>query len=474
MLWSLSENLGLQAMGFLISIILARLLLPEQFGLIGMLALFMALSQSILDSGFGSALIQKKDADHTDFCSIFYFNLVLGFLLTLLLFLGAPLVAGFFEQPILVPLTRVLALNVLINGFGLIHTVLLTKTMDFKSLWKISLTSVAVSGVVGIGLAFLGYGVWSLAIQSVANTMLRTALLWATSPWRPSRMFSLHALKQLFSYGSKLLASGLLDTFFVNIYQVFIGKVFSVTDLGYFVRAKSMQGSLIHSPSTSLAKVIFPALAPLQDDKARLAQVYRKAIQVTVFFHFPLVVGLLVVADPLIRVLMTDRWAPSVIYFQLLCIVGVFYPLQVLNLNILKVKGRSDLFLRLEIIKKTLVVLSIFITYRWGVAALLYGQIVTSTIAYFLNSSYSGCLVDYPTQRQLADILPYFLISLAMGGVAYAAGRLPFEHDLPRLLAQTSAGVLAYPLICRAVRLPLLGELLQMAKQFVRVLPATH
>ncbi len=415
MLWSISERFSLQGVQLIVSIILARLLEPAQFGLIGMLSLFMAVAQSVLDSGFGSALIQKKDADHLDYCSIFYFNVLIGLILTLLLIFSAPLIATFFDEPLLTPLTRFLSLNIFVNGFALVQTSIFTKQMNFRALLKINLMSVIISGFVGIALAYLGWGVWSLAIQSVLNTLIRTIIFWVSSNWKPSLEFSLLSLTGMFPYGSKLLFSGILDTFFQNIYQTFIGKIYSVTELGFFTRALTMQQAAVNATSSSLGRVLFPAMSPMQDETNRLKQAYKKTISVSLFFHFPLMFGLIGIADPLIKFLMTEKWAPSIPFFQLLCISGLLYPLHVLNLNILKVKGRSDLFFKLEIVKKVIIIFSILITYRWGVEGLLYGQIGTSIVAYILNSFYSGRLVDYSMFEQLKDISFSFLTAAIMG-----------------------------------------------------------
>jgi len=447
MLWSISERFSLQGVQLVVSIILARLLEPSQFGLIGMLSLFMAIAQSILDSGFGSALIQKKNANNIDNCSIFYFNIFIGTLLTLLLVGLSPSIAGFYDQPILIPLTRFLSLNIIINGFGLVQSTLLSKQMNFKAQLKIHLISVIISGCVGIGLAYLGWGVWSLAIQSVLNTLIKTGLLWIFSSWKPRLLFSFNSLGSMFSFGSKMLLSGLLNTLFKNIYLAIIGKLFSATELGYYTRASSMEQTAVSATSSSLGKVMFPAMVPLQDDNTRLRKAYRKTIGVSLFFHFPLMFGLIGIADPLIRFLMTDKWAPSIPYFQLLCISGLFYPLHVLNLNILQVKGRSDLLLRLEIIKKVFTVLAILITYRWGVTGLIYGQIVSSAIAYFLNSFYSGRLVNYPMIDQIRDILPSVITAGIMGGILILINQIVSTTLILQITLLILIGLIVYALL---------------------------
>lgn len=466
MLWSLAENFGLQAMQLVISIVLARLLLPEQFGLMGMLALFTALAQSLLDSGFGSALIQKKDAGQLDACSVFYFNLLIGAVLTLLLCAAAPLIGGFYGAPILVPLTRFLALNIIANAFALVPSVILQKRMDFKALLKVTLFSVLISGTVGVGMALKGLGVWSLAMQSVLNTLIRAVLLMLISRWRPTPVFSVASLKSMFSFGSRMMLSGLLDTFFQNIYQPLIGKVYSAADVGYYGRAQTLQAAAIQPSGMALGRVMFPALAPIQDNRARLKHAVRKIISTAAFFHFPLMTGLFVVAGPLITLLLTDRWALSTRYFQLFCVVGLLYPLHVINLTILQATGRSDLFFRLEVIKKLLTVANLAIAFRWGITALLCGQVVVSIAAYFLNSHYSRRLIGYSTAQQFRDLWPFLLMSGLMAGAMHLVGAA-IGPALPRLLAQTLAGAGLYLGLAYICRRSTLADVVQLARHAI-------
>lgn len=468
MFWSLAENFGLQVIQLVISIILARLLLPEQFGLIGMLTLFIALSQSLLDSGFGSALIQKKDVDHLDACSVFYFNLLIGVILTCLLYVVAPLIAQFFHEPLLTSLTRFLSLSIIINAFGLVPSTMLTKRMDFKSLLKVSLISVLISGVVGVGLAMKGSGVWSLAIQSVLSTLIRAILLWQISRWRPSRIFSKVSLTSMFSFGSKMMMSGLLNTLFENIYQPLIGKFYSAADVGYYMRAQSLQTAAIQPAGSAIGRVIFPALAPIQDDRARLKQAVQKITTITMLFHFPLMIGLILIAKPLITLLLTDRWAASIPYFQLFCIVGLLYPMHIINLTILPAVGRSDLFFRLEVIKKIMIIAAIAITFRWGITALLWGQVATSVIAYVLNSYYSGKLIGYTTIRQIIDLYPYLFMSLLMGIIMYFVGTA-INILLPQLLVQIFAGLGAYITLIFFVNKSILVEIMNLTRQAINI-----
>lgn len=447
MFWTISERMSVQVVQFVVQIILARLLEPAQFGLIGMLMIFTAVAQSIMDSGFGSALIQKKDADQTDASSIFFFNLLLGIILAIILTLLAPLIAQFYNQPILTPLTRALSITLILNAFSLVQTSLLAKRLDFKTQMKTSLLAVFISGVVGIVMAFRGFGVWSLVAQMISKSLFQAIFLWIFSTWRPTAVFSVSSLKTMFSFGSKLLFSGLIDTIFSNIYQTFIGKVYSPADLGYYSKAKSFEKTAVQVSGSSLGNVLFPSLVHFQDDDAGLKRAYRKTIRLSLFLHFPLMVGLWATADSLFRLLLTDKWAPSVPYFQLLCVAGLLYPLHVLNLNILKVKGRSDLFFRLEIVKKAFLVLALLLTYRHGILAMLYGSIITSIIAYLLNSYYSGHLIDYSHLDQIKDLFPSFTSAFLMGVGMYFIGFLPIENHLLMLSLQTITGVILYYLI---------------------------
>jgi teichuronic acid exporter len=470
MVWKIIESFGLQSVHFMVTIVLARLLLPEQFGLIGMLALFMALAQSLLDSGFGSALIRKKDASHLDTCSIFYLNLILGILLTALLYGAAPWIARFYNEPLLTSLTRFLSLNILINAFGLVPSAMLTKRMEFKALLMVNMISVIISGAVGMGMALNGMGVWSLAVQSVLNTLLRASLLWLASRWRPSLIFSRIALATMFSFGSRLLLSGLMETFFQNIYNPLIGKVYSATDLGYFTRAQNLHNISIQPEVSALWYVMLPALSPLQDDQARLKQAVQKAMTTAVFFHFPLMIGLIASAPSIIPLLLTDRWAPSIPYFQLFCVAGFLYPMHVLNLIILQVIGRSDLFLRLEVLKKLLIIIGIAVTYRWGITAMLWGQVATSALAYLLNSYYSRHFIGYSTIQQIRDTAPFLFISLMMGAGMYFSFSA-VEPALPKLMAQTFIGLSVYFVLIYIFRRLMLFQVLNLARRMVQ--PAT-
>lgn len=459
--WSFLQAAADRGMQFIIGIVLARLLFPEQFGLIGMLTIFMAVIRMFLDSGFGAALIQKQEVTQSDICSIFYFNILVGLAAAGLLCLAAPWIASFYRQPILTPLTRALSLTIVINSFGLIQNTILTRQINFRTFTKVSLISGALSGTLGIALAARGFGVWSLVVQQVSASLLTTASLWYFSPWRPLLLFSFNSLRNMFGFGSRLLFSGILNSIFENIYLVVIGRLFSAVDLGYFTRAKALNDLPSLTLSEMVGRVTFPVFSSIQDDPVRLKRGLKKALTFLVLVNFPVMIGLAVVARPLVLVLLTDKWLESVPYLQLLCFAGLLYPLHVINLNVLQSLGRSDLFLRLEIIKKILIVINIAVTWRWGISAMIYGMIVTSIIAYYMNSYYNGTLVGYAIGEQVLDLFPYLGAAVVMGTAVYAAGLLPFSNQWSLLLVQIIMGGLLYVCLCRVFRLKAFMEIWQ-------------
>lgn len=460
--WSFVQGIGLRGVQFVVGIILARLLLPEQFGLIAMLIIFMDVSQSILDSGFGAALIQRQYVTEKDASSIFYFNLLVGFIAAVCLCGLAPWVADFYEQSVLTPLLRVMSIVLVINAFGLVQNVLLVKALDFRTQTKVVLIASLLSGVIGMGMAYRGFGVWSLAAQQLSSAVFRTALLWIFSHWRPAWLFSMQSLREMFGFGSKLLCSGLLNTIFDNIYIIVIGKLFSPANLGYFTRANNLQQLPSQTLSGMVARVTFPVFSTIQDDPERLKRGMKRALTTLVLVNFPLMIGLAAVARPLVLVLLTDKWAPCIPYLQLLCLVGLMFPLHLINLNVLQALGRSDLVLRLEIIKKALIVLNIVITWRWGIMAMITGQIITSLVSYYLNAYYNKALLQYSIWEQIRDLYPYLLNAMMMGAIVYAMIYLPIASHMILLVCQIAAGGVVYLLLCRIFRFSAYMELQRM------------
>jgi teichuronic acid exporter len=446
--WSFLERMGNQAVRLVISIILARLLLPEQFGLLAMLTVFMALAQLLIDSGFGQALVQKQDTDQSDYCSVFYFYLSASIICAVGLCAGAPAIAAFYDQPELTMLTRFLSLSLIFGSLRLIQIASWTKSLNFRTQTFISLVSTVGSGVVGITLACWGFGVWSLAIQYVLGDVLSTVLAWLWHPWRPSAQFSVRSLRSMFSFGSKLLLSGFLNTAFGNLYPLLIGKLFPAAELGYYTRAQQLPQIPNDTLSIIVGRVTFPVFAAMQDNKLRLKRSLRKALLALALLNFPMMVGLAVTARPLVLSLLTAKWEPCVPYLQWLCMAGALLPLQSLHLNALLAQGRSDLLFNLEIVKKALLVIAILVTYRHGVMAMIMGQVVLALVSYGLNSYYTTRLLHFTWREQLMDLMPCAGFTGVMGAVTLLVGAIPFPGPTLQLLAQVVVGMGVYGLLC--------------------------
>jgi teichuronic acid exporter len=414
--WSFIDQFSSQGIGFLLGVILARILSPSDYGVIVMLEIFTAIANSFIDSGFGTALVQKADRTETDFSTVFIFNIAVSLFFYLLLFFTSPLIASFYKSPQLETITKIVALNFIINALMIIPRTILIIKVDFKTQTKISIISVLVSGTIGIAMAYSGFGVWALVIQGLVATSTQAILFVYFIRWKPTFVFSKTAFSQLFGFGSKLLASGLLDTVYKNIYSLVIGKKFLAADLGFYSRAKQLQSLPAQNITSILQRVTFPIFCSIQHDNKRLIEAYRKLIRMAAFIVFPLMFLLVLVAKPLVILLLTEKWLPSVGLFQILCFAGMWYPIHAINLNILEASGRSDLFLRLEIWKKVLGVLVLIITIPMGLKALVLGQVVTSFLALFLNTYYTGKHYNYGIISQLKDIYLFLLIALLLCG----------------------------------------------------------
>lgn len=463
--WSFLEKFGSQIILLISQVILARLLEPSDFGLIGMLAIFIAVSQAFIDSGFDNALIQKKDANQIDFSTVFFFNIFIGFLLYVILFFSAPMIADFFHQDLLVNLTRVVCLILAVNSFGIIQLVKFKIDMNFKAIAQVVVLANLLAAMVGLTMAYLDFGVWALAGQIMGIYVFRTLLFWMKSTWRPSMVFSFKSFKTLFSFGSKLLLSGLISQSFDNIYMVVIGRYFSVTDLGFYTQAKKLKEVPVGTLAQVVGNVTYPAFSKIQDENEKLRLSFRKLIKLLVFVNFPLMLGLAVVAKPLLLLILGEKWLASVPYFQLLCIAGMIYTLHSSNLNILKVKGRSDLFLYLEIVKKSIIVVAIVIGLNWGIMGLVIGQIITSFISFFINAFFTGKLISYSITDQLRDVSVTFVISIGMA--CFMALGWFIENQIISLLFQVLIGIGSYLLLALATKLEAVTDGILILKEII-------
>ena len=461
--WSAVDNIVQYGVSFVVSIVLARLLTPDDYGLIGLILLFTAICNAIINSGFSTALIRKKNITENDYNTAFIVNIVLSFILYVVLCLGAPLIADFFCREELTLLTRVSSFSMIIGGLAIVQQTRLTKRIDFKTQTKISLISSVISGLIGIVMAYLGYGVWALVVQGLSSQTLRTAMLWFYNKWMPTLTFSRNSFRELFGFGWKMMVSSVLDSFWTQLYQVVVGKFYSPATLGQYTRAKQFSQMFSSNLTTVIQRVTYPVLSDIQDEKERLIIAYRKIIKTTMFITFALMFSLGAVSEPFIYCLIGEKWHEASTYLPLICFVGAFYPLHAINLNMLQVQGRSDLFLGLEIVKKIIGLGPLFVGAFVGIFPMLYTTILTSIISYFLNSYFPGKLLGYTCWKQLKDISLSFFIAFSMAVFVYTIKYLPFSYWLI-LPLQIVLGLSVLIFLCKIARLEEYNEIVKIVK----------
>lgn len=409
-------------MSFLVSIVLARLLAPEDYGVIALVTVFTSILQVFVDSGLGTALVQKKNADEADFSSVFYFNVLVCLTLYAGMFVAAPAIAKFYDNPIYIPLVRVLSLTLVISGLKNIQQAYVYRHMIFKRFFFSTLGGTIASAILGILMAYAGFGVWALAAQYVSNTAIDTLILWITVPWRPKKRFSWTKLKSLLSYGWKLLVSALLDTGYTSLWNLLIGKVYSSADLSFYDQGSKYPKAIIGTISNSIDSVLLPTMSIVQDDRAQIKSMTRRSIVTSVYVMAPLMMGLAGCAEPLVSLILTDKWLPCVPYMRIFCITYMFWPVHSANLNAIKAMGRSDLFLRLEILKKIIGIGLLLCTMRISVMAMACSLLISSVTSQIINSYPNWKLLNYRYLEQLRDILPSILLAVIM---AVAVGAVP-------------------------------------------------
>lgn len=409
-------------MSFLVSIVLARLLAPEDYGVIALVTVFTSILQVFVDSGLGTALVQKKNADEADFSSVFYFNVLVCLTLYAGMFVAAPAIAKFYDNPIYIPLVRILSLTLVISGLKNIQQAYVYRHMIFKRFFFSTLGGTIASAILGIAMAYAGFGVWALAAQYVSNTAIDTLILWITVPWRPKKKFSWTKLKSLLSYGWKLLVSALLDTGYTSLWNLLIGKVYSSADLSFYDQGSKYPKAIIGTISNSVDSVLLPTMSIVQDDRAQIKSMTRRSIVTSVYVMAPLMMGLAGCAEPLVSLILTDKWLPCVPYMRIFCITYMFWPVHSANLNAIKAMGRSDLFLRLEILKKIIGIGLLLCTMRISVMAMACSLLISSVTSQIINSYPNWKLLNYRYLEQLRDILPSILLAVIM---AVAVGAVP-------------------------------------------------
>ena len=442
-LWRFLERIGAQGVSFIVSIALARLLSPEVYGTIALVTIFTTIMQVFIDSGLGTALIQKKDADDLDFSTVFYFNLLMCIVLYGVMFIVAPFIAGFYSMPELTSLVRVLSLSLLVYGVRGIQQAYVSKTMKFKNFFFSTLGATLLSAVVGIYMAYKGYGVWALVGQSLSSNIISTAILWITVKWRPKLMFSISRLKGLFSYGWKLLASALIDTVYKDIRSLFIGKFYSSQALAFYNKGQQFPKLIVDNINTSIDSVLLPTMSNEQENKERVKMMTRRAIRISTYIMAPLMIGLAAVAEPFIELLLTQKWLPCVPFLRVFCLTYMIYPIHTANLNAIKAMGRSDLFLRLEIIKKIMGFAILVPTIWISVEAMAYSLLGTTILSSFINAFPNKKLLGYSYLEQVKDMLPSLLLSIVMGFSVYTVQFINLPSILT-LVIQVALGAAIY------------------------------
>lgn len=466
-IWRFAERCGAQVVTLIVSIVLARILAPEDYGQIALITVFTTIMQVFVDSGLGTALIQKKDADDLDFSSVFYFNFVVCLILYAVMFVSAPLIAGFYNDGSLTPIIRVISLTIVISGVKGIQQSYVSRNMLFKRFFYATLGGTIFSAFLGIALAYAGFGVWAIVAQQLSNTTIDTLILWLTVKWRPKKMFSWNRLKGLLSYGWKLLLSALLDTGYNNIRSLVIGKMYSSADLAYYDQGKKFPNVIVTNINTSIDSVLLPTMSNAQDNPEHVKSMTRRSIKTSTYIMAPMMMGLAFCAEPIVRLVLTDKWLPCVPFLRIFCITYMFYPIHTANLNAIKAMGRSDYFLKLEIAKKVVGMILLLSTMWFGVMAMAYSLLVSSMTSMIINSWPNKELLGYSLKEQIADILPGILIAVIMGIVIFFVPLLGLSSAVT-LLIQIPLGAAIYIGASYVLKIESFEYLLDMVRGFIR------
>ena len=465
--WRFLERCGAQGVTFIVSIVLARILDPTVYGTVALVTVFTTIMQVFVDSGMGNALIQKKNADDLDFSTVFYFNIVVCIALYGIMFVAAPLIARFYEMPELTPVVRVLSLTLIISGVKNVQQAYVSRNMLFKRFFFATLGGTVGAAVIGIWMAYRGYGVWALVAQNLFNLTLDTLILWLTVKWRPKLIFSFERLKTLFSFGWKLLVSAILDTTYRDLRQLIIGKLYTSDDLAHYNRGDQFPRLIVSNINTSIDSVLLPTMSSEQDHKERVRSMTRRAIRTSTYLMMPMMVGLAICAEPLVRLVLTDKWLPCVPFLRIFCFTYAFYPIHTANLNAIKAMGRSDMFLGLEIVKKVVGIVVLLSTMRFGVMVMAYSLLFTSVLNQIINSWPNRQLLDYKYSEQFKDMLPQIMLSLAMGAIVYCISLLNLS-DIATLCIQVPFGVAIYFGASWLFKFESFEYVLNIVKKFIR------
>ncbi len=464
--WSAIERFSVQGIQFILSVAIARLVAPSEYGLVAMLGIFIAIAQTFVDSGFSNALIQKKDRSEVDFSTVFYFNVAISIIVYLALFFAAPYIARFYDEPLLESVARWVGLNLIIAGLTIVQRAKLTIALDFKTQAKASLIAVIVSGSIGLYLASQGFGVWALVAQALGNTLTNTFLLWIFARWRPSFIFSMQSFRTLFSFGSKLLASDLLHTIYLNLYSLVIGRVYNSSDVGFYNTAYGLATFPSMNISNITTRAIYPIQCQLQNDDEGLLRSFMQYLRLSCYVIFPLMVGLSLLSEPFVNLLLTEKWLPSAELISILALAYMWYPVMKINNNILNVKGRSDYYLKAEVIKKVVAIAILLITMPYGLRVLCWGVVIYNLLDMIIIIHFTKRVIATSYLQQICNIAPILILNLAMGAVVYGVRFLLSESTSTiQLFVAAATGAATYLLLSYLFRFKELSQLITFAKE---------
>lgn len=464
LIWRLLERVGAQGVSFIVSIVLARILDPSVYGTIALVTVFTTILQVFVDSGLANALIQKKDADDIDFSTVFYFNIIFCIVLYIAMFFAAPYIAQFYNVPTLTPVIRVLSLTVVISGVKNVQQAYVSRTLQFKRFFWATLGGTLGAAVIGIVMAVRGHGVWALVAQSLFNLTVDTLILWITVKWRPKLVFSFQRLKGLFSFGWKLLVAKLVDTIYLELRSLIIGKRYSTADLAFYNKGQQFPKLIVTNIDISVESVLFPVMSSEQDNLSQVKAMLKKVVQVNSYIMSPLMMGLAVCGEPLIRLLLTEKWVPCVPYLRAFCFIYAFTVFNTANMNTYRSLGRSDIYLKVSLIRKIFEFSAILLTMRIGVYAMAIGEIVATLISLIANTYPNKKLLNYGLLDQLKDMMPNFLITLVMGAAVYSVSLLRINEGIT-LGVQIIVGILIYLTLSLVIKPPAFDYLLSIVNK---------
>lgn len=467
LIWKFLERIGTQGVQFIVSIILARLLLPSDYGVVSMILVFTAIANVFIQTGFSTSLIQKKDSDELDFSSVFYISLLIASICYVILFFSAPIIASFYNMPAITSILRVISLTLFFGAINSVQNAKIAKEMKFKKLFLSSLVAILISGATGVLMAYKGFGPWALVGQQIANSIATTIILWFTSGWQPKLMFSINRVKSLLSYGWKILCSALLDTIYQNIYNLVIGKFYSSSTLGNYNKGEQFPKLIAVNVDGAISSVMLPAYSKQQDRKDKLKKMVRRSIVTSSLLLFPMMFGLAAVAETVVKVLLTENWLGCVPFMQLLCIVYALYPINTANLQVIKALGKSDYFLKLEIIKKVIGLIVLIVTLPFGVLQMAIGQVLVAILSTFINAFPNRKLLNYNYFEQIKDLFPSLIISIIMFIIVYSFNFINLNMYI-LLIIQILVGVIIYFGLAYIFKLESLNYMIEILKSFLK------